>query len=388
MPLVVIVERDAAQAERLTAAATAARPADVQIAQELPAAIALAASRAVDVLVLGPSLPVAESLSHASALEGGPATVLVASSVDAEVLRTAMRAGFADVVGAAEPIGEISSAIERAHMVAERERRAAGVVAPDGAEGTSHAATVLTVFSTKGGVGKTVLATNIAVALAQETAKRVAIVDLDLEFGDVAIMLGLKPSHTIFDAIQSFDRLDADMLSGLLVDHSSGVRALLAPIRPEDAESISAARVGRILDLMRADFDYIVVDTCPSFSESVLAALDRSDGVYVITMMDVASIKNTRISLQKLRQLGYDNGRVKLVLNRSDSKVLLAPREVEDAVASPIAAFIPSDRIVPRSVNKGVPVVLDNAKSGVSRSILALAREAALTSAREVEDVA
>ncbi len=201
--------------------------------------------------------------------------------------------------------------------------------------------------------------------------------DLDLEFGDVGIMLGLKPSHTLFDAVQAFDRLDPEMLLGLMQPHDSGVKVMLAPVRPEDAEAISATRVAHVIKMMRETFDYVVIDTSPSFSDAVLAALDRSDSIFVITTMDVASIKNTRISMQKLRQLGFENGRVNLVLNRSDSKVLLEPAEVERALGDRIVAHIPSDRCVPRAVNKGVPVITDVPRCNVSRSIMGLAQTVA-----------
>jgi pilus assembly protein CpaE len=235
----------------------------------------------------------------------------------------------------------------------------------------------VTVFSTKGGVGKTVLATNLALALARDKSRSVALVDLDLEWGDVAIMMGMKPVHTIYDAVQVFDRLDSEMLCGFMERHSGGASVLLAPVHPEDAEGINAARVAQVLDLLRANFDYVVVDTAPSLSEVVLTALDRSDEIYVVTMMDVASVKNTRISLQKLTQLGYDPARVRIILNRADSKVLLQPSEVEEAIGGTVVARIPSDRIVPLSVNKGVPVVVDAPKSAVARCIDALADSAA-----------
>ena len=135
-------------------------------------------------------------------------------------------------------------------------------------------------------------------------------------------------------------------------------------------------------------YDYVVIDTCPSFSEAVLAALDRSDEVLVVTMMDVASIKNTRISLQKLRQLGYDAHRLRIVLNRSDSKVLLEPGEVEDAIGVEIAAHVPSDRMVPRSVNKGVPIVIEAPRSAVARSMVALAQSSVRPATKEADDVA
>jgi pilus assembly protein CpaE len=157
------------------------------------------------------------------------------------------------------------------------------------------------------------------------------------------------------------------MLRGFMVEHSSGVHALLAPTLPEDAEIVTASRIDRIIGLLVTMFDYVIIDTPPSLDEAVLTALDRSDRVVVVTMMDVASVKNSRVSLQKLRQLGYNGTLVDIMLNRADSKVFLKVEEVEHAIGMPIKYRLPSDLQVPRSVNKGVPVVLDAPRSQPAR---------------------
>ncbi len=344
------------------------------------------ASSRPDVLLLGPSVDTDQALGIASrVLEEYTATavVLIVASATSEVFRAAMRVGVSDVLAADDAVPDMAEAVR---VAAENARRkAAGPESSEEAGGGGGR--IVTVFSTKGGVGKTVLATNLGVSLARK-GKRVILVDLDLHFGDVGIMLGLEPTRTIYDAVQVMDRLDAEMLSGLLVNHSSGLSTLLAPVQPEDAESITGGRVGHILDLLRGMADYVVIDTSPSFSEAVLAAMDKSQDVYVVTMMDVASIKNTRISLQKLGQLGYDKGRLRIVLNRADSKVFLHPSEVEDAIGGSVVARIPSDRLVPRSVNKGVPVVIDEPKSAVAKSMLALADDVVAHATREASHVA
>ena len=384
MSRIVLAEPEAQLVERLRTAVADLGVECVSV-ETLNHAIDEIDARGADVLLVGPTLlddSVFDLAQHLSE-ERRTAVVVTPAQFDASLLRRALRAGVTDVVAVSEPLPEITSAVQRALASAERIRsEEATAIEPD-----KPLAKVLTVFSTKGGVGKTVLATNLAVALAAQGAGRVAILDLDLEFGDVGIMLGIRPDHTIFDATQAFDRLDSEMLFGLMETHSSGVRALLAPVRPEDAEGISAARVGRIIDLVRENFDWVVIDTSPSFTEAVLAALDRTDTLYVITMMDVASIKNTRISLQKLRQLGYGEDRTRLVLNRSDSKVLLLPSEVEQAIGGRIAAHIPSDRLVPRCVNKGVPVVLDMPRSDVAKSIISIARDAVKLAEKEASSV-
>lgn len=385
MSKVVIAEPDGQLAERLKTAALSAS-AEPTPAPTLESALDIVEQQDPEVLVVGPSLmsDIAFELAEHLSSVGRTSVVLTSAQFDASVLRRAIRAGVVDAVAVSEPMPDIAAAISRGIAAAERVR----VLTEVPTSQDLQRGKLITVFSTKGGVGKTVLATNIAVALARDTGRRVALVDLDLEFGDVGIMLGIKPSHTIYDVVQSYDRLDAEMLAGFMEPHSSGISVLLAPFRPEQAEGISAGRIGQVLDLVRASFDYIVVDTCPTFSEPVLAALDRSDDIFLITMMDVASVKNSRISLQKLSQLGYNNGKVKLVLNRSDSKVLLEPSEVERAIGGSIAAQIPSDRLVPRCVNKGVPVVLEMPRSEVARSIESLARQAASSPEKGAEDVA
>ena len=375
MATVLIAEPGSAIAQRLAMSVAAGLdPAPkTEIVGSLEMALDYAEQNPIDALVVGPTLvgELAFELASYLADSNKATTIVVPEVLDTDVLRSAMRSQVTDVVEFGKVETEMTEAIERATAVSRRMHPAE--TAADAGE-PQTLGRVLTVFSTKGGVGKSVLSTNLAVALAKITGKRVAMLDLDLEFGDVGIMLGLKPQHTLFDAVQAFDRLDAEMLLGLMQTHESGVKVMLAPVRPEDAESISAARVAHVLKMMRDNFDYVVVDTSPSFSDAVLAALDRSESIFVITTMDVASIKNTRISIQKLRQLGFENGRVNLVLNRSDSKVLLEPAEVERALGDRIVAHIPSDRCVPRAVNKGVPVITDVPRCNVSRSIMGLAQ--------------
>lgn len=318
----------------------------------------------VDLLVVGPGVDFDDALVSVREIrdEGSRVGVVLApSEVTRELLHAALRAGVDDVVPSGALPVETTSVLEEALR---RARRRLGTSDEPGA--TPQKGHVVTVLSMKGGVGKTVVASNVAVALAG-LDKSVALVDLDLQFGDVGIMLGLEPVQTIVGAVQSGDRLDAEMLRGFMVEHSSGVHALLAPTLPEDAEIVTASRIDRIIGLLVTMFDYVIIDTPPSLDEAVLTALDRSDRVVVVTMMDVASVKNSRVSLQKLRQLGYNGTVVDIMLNRADSKVFLKVEEVEHAIGMPIKYRLPSDLQVPRSVNKGVPVVLDAPRSQPAR---------------------
>jgi pilus assembly protein CpaE len=339
----------------------------------------------VAVIVIGPSIDTDEALLLGRRLSDSAAptsVVLVAESIDADLLRSALRSGLHDVIGAADPSADFVQAVREALEVAEKRRALAEPSPPEVGKGK-----IVSVFSMKGGVGKTVLATNLGVALADAQVKAV-LVDLDLQFGDCGIMLGLQPTQTIADSAAAFDRLDTEMLQGQLASHRSGLSVLLAPVQPEQAEKITPARVTRILELLQEMFDIIVLDTSATFDETTLMALDRSDQVYAVTMMDIASIKNTRIALQKLRQLGYSTEMVEIVLNRADSKVWLVPNEVEQAIGSPVSFRIPSDRLVPRAVNKGIPVVLDSPRSEVARVFRDIAHSTARALGREATDVA
>lgn len=341
------------------------------------------------VIVTAPEAPQSVAMGAATAAEAAgvhTAVVMVAPEVTTELMRAAMRAGVCDVVAMTDSAAEISRAVLDAYDNARRRVEAAisdiPAVAPE------SRGQVVSVFSTKGGVGKTVLATNLGAALAKTLGLKTALVDLDLQFGDVGIMLGMTPERTITDVASSIERLDIDLLRGHMTTHDSGLDVLLAPLRPEDAETVTTGRIGRILSLLSEMYDVVVIDTAATFDEVVLTAIDRSNAVYAVTMMDVASIKNMRISRQKLTQLGYDDDLMRVVLNRADSKVWLQTQEVERAVGSEIFAKIPSDRMVPRSVNKGVPVVLDEPRSDVAKAMVAIARTIA-SSAQEVSsDVA
>ncbi|MDP2181738.1 MAG: P-loop NTPase [Actinomycetota bacterium] len=358
---------------------------DVRAGETVEGAISAAGDP--HVVVIGPSVDPEAGFEFARR-QGEPrrtTVVVVAHNVSTELMRRAMRAGVADLLDASTAATDILEAVVTAYDAAEETRSA-----PSGEPETavvSHGR-VITVFSMKGGVGKSVLATNIATALASVFGKRTVLMDLDLQFGDVGIMLGLEPTRTIADAVHSIERLDEDLLEGYLVSHDSGLKALLAPIQPEDADAVTTSRVTRILGLLREMYEYVVIDTAATFDEIVLTALDKSTDIYPVTMMDVASIKNTRISLDKLGRLGYANGLLHLVLNRADSKVWLQPNEVEKAVGRQVFARIPSDRVIPRSVNKGTPVVIDAPKSDVAKVMVELARGIVRAAEEVTTDVA
>jgi pilus assembly protein CpaE len=371
MALVVVVDSDAGFCRRMRAVFESDEHVRIDEARTTDEARPIIELRAPEVVVLGPAVPREVALPFCEAMGAlHPRTewVLVSDEVSTDLLRDAMRHGVRDVVPTSAKWAEVGEAVSAAVEAAGRQAPASLPEAAPERHGK-----VVTVFSMKGGVGKTVVATNLGVALAR-MGLRTVLVDLDLQFGDTAIMLDLKPERTIYDAVQCFDRLDADMLRGYLMPHKSGLQVLLAPVHPEDADAVTVSRAGAIVDMLRAIADVVVIDTAAAFDDIVLAAIDRSDEVYAVATMDVASIKNTRVSLQKLHQLGYDDGLARLVMNRADSKVWLDLGEVEHTIDAEVVAKVPSDRLVPRSVNRGIPVVIDAPKSPVARSLAGLAR--------------
>jgi pilus assembly protein CpaE len=326
------------------------------------------------VAVLGPSCALPDGITAAEKLiadrpEVG--AILIAPELSTELFRQALRAGIRDVLPAPVDTTQLSEAVRRVVETLSSSR----VPAPQGyTEPTGELGHVITVFSTKGGAGKSVIAANLAVVLARRSERPVVLVDADLQFGDIAVMLKLAPQHTIVDAVGSIDRLDSSLLQNLLVKHEpSGVFVLPAPLEPAFADQIGADEMVRIVEMLRTFADFVVVDTPAYFNDVVLGLIEVSDDVLLVAGMDIPNIKNVKIGLQTLRLLNTPMSKLRLVLNRANSKVKLDVGEVERTLQVKADCLIPSDVVVPQSVNKGAPVVLDAPKSGVARAIEQLA---------------
>jgi pilus assembly protein CpaE len=324
------------------------------------------------VAVLGPSCSNAMGLADAERLVADHpevGAVLVAAELTTDLFRQALRAGIKDVLAAPVETSALVESVRRVGSTLAPARRGAEIEIDPGDLGR-----VVTVFSTKGGAGKSVIAANLAVILARRTSKPVILVDADLQFGDVAVMLKLAPQHTIVDAVASGDRLDANMLQNILVKHEpSGVYVLPAPLEPQFADQISATEMVQIVDMLRTFAGHIVIDTPAHFNDVVLGLIEASDDVLLVAGMDIPNIKNVKIGLQTLRLLNTPMSKLHLVLNRANSKVKLDVTEVERTLQVKAESLIPSDVVVPQSVNKGTPVVLDAPKSGVAKAIEQLA---------------
>lgn len=369
--LVVVLSTDAEFGDQLSTTLTADGHEAVAADTPMGAAGLVASHRAL-VVVVGPSIDTETMLTAAqnlTSMEPAPSVIAIGNDVSTDLMRRAMRAGVHDMLSAGD-----QSWSEVAHAVADALSEAS-TRAQEQAVGPASQTRgrVVAVMGTKGGVGKSVVATNIAASLASE-GQSVVLVDLDLQSGDTGIMLSLEPVHTIRDAAIASDRLDAPMLGALLTEHKSGAKVLLAPARPEDSDIVTAARVAKVLEILRDMADVVIVDTPSAWDETTLAAVDASQQILAITGMDVPSIKNTAVMLSRLKQLGRLNGTVNVVLNRADSKVLIDEKDVERALGHRVSSRVPSDRAVPRSVNMGSPIVLEAPRSAVAKALVGLTR--------------
>ncbi len=290
--------------------------------------------------------------------------VLVTSASANGILSEALGAGIFDVVLLPQLTDGIVFTIKKAHSLAAGRPTAVAAKSNTSTEGK-----VVTLFSPKGGAGKTVLACNLAAVFARQQQRRTLLLDLDLQFGDAAIMMGIEPEKTIYDLVMARRELDSDALAGYVTVHQSGVHVLPAPLRPEDAELVTEERLGHLFAIAKESYDVIVVDTPPFFHGPVLSTLDRSDQLLLVASLDVPAIKNIKLTMQTLDLLHYPKERRHLLVNRSGSKVGLKPGEVERALDMKVAFEIPSEREVAVSVNRGVPISLSHPRSAVAKSL-------------------
>jgi pilus assembly protein CpaE len=284
-------------------------------------------------------------------------------------LRQAFEAGADDVITLPQSADQVAFTLEK--VIARKK----GLAVPGKAS-----APLIAVLGPKGGTGKTLIATNLAVALAQRDAN-VVLVDLDLQFGDIGLALGLSPEATMYDLMRAGAPFDHEKLDRHLVKHSSGVKVLIAPTRPDQASAVSIEFLRDIYASLRTMCDAVIVDTPPGFTPEVIATIDASSDVCMVGMLDSLSLKNTKLGLETLDLMGYDTDRVSLVLNRADSRVGITPDDVSTIVGRGPDVSIPSDREIPRSINEGTPIVASRPASGAAKAFRSLADRYAKTPA-------
>jgi pilus assembly protein CpaE len=291
--------------------------------------------------------------------------ILLASGEASVLLEEALEADVSDVLLLPQMTENVVFAIRKASR---------STLRPPPSSAPTRRGRIVTVFSPKGGTGKTVTSTNLAAAFAKFEGKRTLLLDLDLQFGDAAIMLGLEPEKTIYDLVVAPGELDSEKLAGYTTRHPSGLDILPAPVRPEDAELVTETKLSRLLEVARESYDVIVVDTSPFFHGPMLATLDRTDELLLVCGLDVPTLKNVRLALQTLELLAFPQNRIRVVLNRANSKVGMKRGEVEGALSVKIRFEVPSDRAVPIAVNRGNPAVLAESGADFSKAIREMAK--------------
>jgi len=323
---------------------------DAADAELLVVACAAASDRALELIE-----------SARSNLKNRPPVIVLYAGSPNGFMERAFEAGADDLIVMPQPREQLAFALEKA-LVRKR--------------GTSSAQTgsMITILGPKGGTGKTLTACNLAEALAGAGASPV-IVDLDLQFGDVGLALGLRPERTIYDLAVAGGSLDAEKIDSFLARHESGLRALLAPVRPDQAASVSPAFLRTVFDLLRSRYDYVIVDTPPAFTPEVIAAIDSASDLCMVGMLDALSLKDTKIGLETLAQMGFNPREVTLVLNRADTSVGIAMGDVERLLGGKPEVLVPSNRAIPTAITEGRTIVAAEPQSAAARAFASLAQK-------------
>jgi pilus assembly protein CpaE len=289
--------------------------------------------------------------------------VVLAEDAENGFVRRVFEAGADDVVVLPESPERVAFTLQKA--IARRQGAAV-------ASGVALAPMVC-ILGPKGGTGKTLTACNLTVALA-EMGKKVVLVDLDLQFGDVALSLGLSPDKTIHDLAKSGGSLDIEKLESYLTTHSSAAKVLLAPTRPDQASFVTVDLLRDVYATLRANYEFVVVDTPPGFTPEVIASIDSSSHVCMVGMLDSLSLKNTKLGLETLELMGYDSSRISVVLNRADTRIGISRDDVAAIVGRAPDVFVPSDREIPKTLTEGLPIVAASERSDAAAAFRTLAK--------------
>jgi pilus assembly protein CpaE len=330
-----------------------------------------------DVILMDVNMPVMDGIAATERISVDlPQAAIIILSVqgEQEYLRKAMAAGARDYLIKPPESDDLTRTIHQVYELQQKRKKSLTA----GEETVSQPGQIITLFSTKGGVGKSTIAVNLGVALAQITKGKIVIVDLNLQFGDVAMLLDLTPHRTIADMVSETDLLNAATVEGYLMTHASGVRVLPAPLRPEYAEMVNVHQVESVLKLLQEQYDYVIVDTRPVFDDITLTALDHADLILTIATLDVLTIKSLKLGLEVMASLHYESTKLKLVLNQATSEVGVSAHDLEGSLQFPISYRLPSDpKTALAAVNKGIPFVSGEPKTSLAEGVGKLAREIA-----------
>ena len=347
-------------------------------------AIQMAMEMRPDVIVMDINMPGMDGIATAEIISQRlPNSPVIMMSVhgEAEHLKRSMLAGAREFLVKPFSADEFSTSIKRVHEreLVRREQiqatRDASAPPVGGAASESTEHQVVAVFSPKGGVGRTTLATNLALAIRRQTEQRVALVDANLQFGDVGVLLNLNPKNrSMLDAIGGGEP-DRDILESVMIDHSTGIRVLLAPPSPEGADLVTPAYLRKMVDMLRENHEWVIIDLPSGLNDHSLGLLDAADQIMVVAALEITTIKNLRLFLEVADQLDYERSKIRLVINRSDAAQGIRIGDVEASIRRPIDGSVVSDgRLAVLAVNRGVPFVISHPESPLSRDIFTLAR--------------
>jgi pilus assembly protein CpaE len=352
-------------------------------------AISLATSLTPDVVLMDINMPDMDGIAATEQLgRAVPTASVVMMSVqgEADYLRRSMLAGAREFLVKPFSSDELTASIRQVHTREREKASRLAVASPTAAaggdgtamNGTGEPGQVVAVFSPKGGVGRTTVAVNMSVAAATELGKKVVLVDGSFQFGDVGVLLNLNPKNkSIADLVPELEQAghEVESIDTFVINHSAGIRVLLAPPSPEMAELITPSGIKRVIEALRLTHDLVVVDCTAFFNDTTLAILDSADIVLTLLSLEITSIKNMRLFLEVADQLGYESGKVRLILNRADSALGIRVADVEHSIGRKVDETIVSDgRSVVYALNRGVPFFLSNREAQVSQDILRLAQ--------------
>ncbi|MDV3429333.1 MAG: AAA family ATPase [Bacillota bacterium] len=302
------------------------------------------------------------------------AVIIIEEEFKEEIIHKALFSGAKDVLVSPFTPAKLVDTIYRAHELLKKKlviHRESTVKLKK----QSHLGEVITMFSTKGGVGKTFLATNLAVALQKQSGKRVVLVDLDLDFGNDALALNIVPKFTISDVVDDIKNIDQDLIESYLIPHESGIMILPSNGKPQISEFINADHIEIILRTLQKSFDYIIIDMPARFYEPVNPAFVVADKLFLVTTPEVSTIKNIKTALITLNDLNYPKSKIRIILNRADSKGLIKAKDVETTLNENIYGVINFDyKTAITCLNEGIPVALKNVKSGMGKEFMDLAK--------------
>jgi pilus assembly protein CpaE len=349
-------------------------------------AIEMALQAKPDVIVMDINMPDMDGITATEAIRKKvPFVQVIILSVqsDQNYMRKAMMVGARDFLSKPPTIDELTAAIRRAGTVAHDERSKMNVGFPASQGGSNpqlavmgppQTGKIITIYSPKGGTGKTTIATNLAVALHSEETKTL-LVDCSLQYGDVTIFLNEQAKNSILDLTPRIDELDPEFVEDVVLKHTAtGLRILAAPTRPELAEQVTGEQINKLLTYLKQIYAYIVVDTASYLTETVQAALDVADVIILVTTQDFPAIKNANAFLALADTSGIKRTNILFVMNRYDKRIAISPERVGESLRQEIVIAIPfEERIVPASVNRGIPFVVDNKNQPIGKAIYSLA---------------